>query len=319
MACSRKNIGIIMPGRSRHGKQNIKIIGSALNNPGIRPDFLVDCGQCIVCRLDRSRIWATRIVHESKQHESACFLTLTYDDLHMPVRQSLDKSRLRTFFNDLRGRLGYAKLPRIKFFAVGEYGEKKGEREWNPHYHAIVFGQDFAGTIQSARKSYKRSDEAYARSGAPQWSHDLIRDVWPDGRHTVAAVSFESAAYVARYALKKVKGRDADSYYDGRQPEFQSTSNGIGKTWFTQWKEDTYPSDSCVVVRGDGRFIEVMPPRYYDRLLEKVDPSLFAKVKASRAEAREVPTIDSTKESVYYDYLKGEVLKETVKNCLIRS
>ena len=38
------------------------------------------CQQCIGCRLERSRQWAIRCMHEASLYDKNCFLTLTYSD-----------------------------------------------------------------------------------------------------------------------------------------------------------------------------------------------------------------------------------------------
>ena len=86
------------------------------------------CGQCVGCRLERSRVWAARCVHEAQMHESNCFITLTYMD--NPV--SLDYRDFQLFMKRLRSKSG----KRVRFFMCGEYGENNSR----PHFHAILFG-----------------------------------------------------------------------------------------------------------------------------------------------------------------------------------
>ena len=64
----------------------------------------VACGQCLGCRLDYSRMWAMRIVHESTLHEldgGNCFVTLTYRD---PKECNLEQLKKNTMFQRI-GRL----------------------------------------------------------------------------------------------------------------------------------------------------------------------------------------------------------------------
>lgn len=294
----------VLPGKTRHGKRRLKIVGKASEQP-YPTQLLLRCSQCIGCRLDKSRLWAVRIMHETKSHAKCSFLTLTYDDKSLPSNGSLNKSHLRTFFNDLRGRLSYGGESKIKFFAVGEYGEKSSR----PHYHAIVFGQSF----RSDCCKYSAVKEAPSRSGGDQFSHGLLSEVWPYGLHRVSKVTFESAAYVARYSLKKITGVDAADHYGERTPEFLSISNGIGKAWFETWKEDVYPSDQIVIPdRG-----EMMPPPYYDRLLEKVDPVLFARVKERRSE-REKQSPEEWRRLLYEKHLSGQVKEVCAREFLKR-
>jgi len=64
------------------------------------------CGQCIGCRLERSRQWAIRSVHEASLYDSNCFVTLTYSDSHLPRDCSLDPDAVPLFMKRLRKRFG---------------------------------------------------------------------------------------------------------------------------------------------------------------------------------------------------------------------
>ena len=65
----------------------------------------VACGQCLGCRLDHSRMWATRIIHEAESWDENCFITLTYNDDHLPSDGSLVKSDFQKFMKKLRKRV----------------------------------------------------------------------------------------------------------------------------------------------------------------------------------------------------------------------
>ena len=106
----------------------------------IREKLEVPCGQCIGCRLERSRQWAVRCIHEAQLHKDNCFITLTYNDEHLPSPPSLSVRDFQLFMKRLRKRFGKG----IRFFHCGEYGEKYGR----PHYHACLFGFDFPDRVQ---------------------------------------------------------------------------------------------------------------------------------------------------------------------------
>ena len=93
------------------------------------------CGQCVGCRLERSRQWAVRCMHERSMHERACFVTLTYDDEHLPPGKSLNYPDVQKFLRRLRKRVG---VP-IRFYLCGEYGDDTDR----PRYHICLFGFDF--------------------------------------------------------------------------------------------------------------------------------------------------------------------------------
>lgn len=268
-----------VPGLTQNGKRRLKFLGKACSYHGKAPTggLLLPCRQCIGCRLEKSRQWATRLMHEAELHEKACFLTLTYDDNHVPENGSLSKHHWSKFIDDLRARCDYYGKGKLKYFGVGEYGDKTQR----PHYHAAVFGP-----FGCYGEDDQRTEEEPARSGDPQFSHADFAAVWPYGLHRFSELSFESAAYVARYCLKKISGASASAHYGVRTPEFQRQSQGLGKGHVTKWVSDIYPGDQ-VVLPGRGSF---MPPPYYDRILERVDPALFERVKKARQDAHEKMT-----------------------------
>lgn len=194
-------------------------------------------------------------------HEKNCFLTLTYDHEHVPKDGSLKLEDYQLFMKRLRKEYG----PGIRFYHCGEYGEENGR----PHYHSLLFNHDFPD-----RKYFKGSGERSL------YTSSSLSKLWPMGHSLIGNVTFESAAYVARYIMKKVKGDEKEAHYGLRKPEYTTMSRrpGIGARWFEVYKGDVYPRD-CVVVRGT----ECRPPRYYDSLLAKEDPSTFELLKIERA------------------------------------
>lgn len=220
------------------------------------------CGRCIGCRLERSRLWAMRCVHEASLHDENCFLTLTYNDQHLPASGSLIKTEVPLFMKRLRKSLEPLK---VRFFHCGEYGFK-GSR---PHYHALIFGYAFPDRVLFSQKN-----------GVDLYVSDSLNRLWGKGFCTVGDLTFESAAYVARYVLKKVTGPDAEDVYQGREPEFVTMSRrpGIGAGWIDKFASDVYPSDR-VVLRGGA---QCRPARFYDNKFDIDNPSVFSDVKRHR-------------------------------------
>lgn len=241
-------------GRTESGKKALTFRRQNATAPG---ELQLPCGRCVGCRLERSRQWAMRCVHEASLYEENCFITLTYEKI--PVGGSLDKSEFQRFMKRLRKAVGP-----VRFYHCGEYGEKNGR----PHYHALLFGYDFPDKVLHSEKN-----------GNKVWTSEILSKVWPFGFSLIGSVTFESAAYVARYIMKKITGEPAAEHYQGRIPEYTTMSRrpGIGKKWFDEFKTDVFPSDG-VVVRG----VECKPPRYYDNLLDKIDPLMYNEVKAER-------------------------------------
>ena len=88
------------------------------------------CGQCMPCRHLRRKVWAHRIMLEAGQWNENCFMTLTYDDKHLPSDGSLDPKHLTDFIKRLRF---HYRDRSIRYFACGEYGDDS----WRPHYHLV--------------------------------------------------------------------------------------------------------------------------------------------------------------------------------------
>lgn len=232
----------------------------------------VPCGQCIGCRLERSRQWAIRCVHEAQLYQDNCFITLTYSNEYLPVDGSLDITHFQKFMKRLRKRFGKG----IRYFHCGEYGAKYRR----PHYHAILFNFDFKD------KYLWKEENAFKLCRSP-----VLERLWPFGHSSVGTATFESAAYVARYILKKVNGDAADAHYLGGldvdsgevfklKPEYTTMSRrpGIGKAWFDKYKDDVFPYDEVVLLKRG----KMRPPKYYDFLYELVDPKDMARIKACR-------------------------------------
>ena len=247
------------------------------------------CGQCMGCRLERSRQWAVRCVHEAKQHKENCFITLTYDPENLPEDESLKKRHLQLFWKRLRKRLAHKK---IKYFACGEYGEHGGR----PHYHAIIFGHDF-------RIKHNSNDvDIISKSDyGTLFSSTSLDKIWQKGITSVGEANFETAAYVARYCTKKVNGSLAEEHYNGKTPEFATMSRGnrlaknnsIGHAWIENFYTDVYPSNEVI---HQGRRMKV--PAYYDKWLEKNNPELYEKVKIDRENSM-VNKKEETKDRLY--------------------
>lgn len=231
----------------------------------------VPCGQCVGCRLDRSRAWAIRCMHEAKLYSSNCFITLTYAPEHLPANGSLVYDHFQKFMKRLRFKYigidsivddnGCTQYP-IRFYMAGEYGGQKGR----PHYHACLFNFDFKDKYPWMKSP---SGEMLYRSAE-------LEELWPFGFSSIGEVNFKSAAYVARYIMKKVTGDAAHSHYetvdeygvvDRLVPEFNKMSlkPGIGARFFQKYASDILPRDYVIL---NERKVKV--PRYYDNLFTKM-------------------------------------------------
>lgn len=229
---------------------------------------VIPCGRCHGCRLERSRQWAIRCVHEASLHEENAFITLTYDDAHLPSDGSLNKKHFQDFMKKYRRKLEPKK---IRFYHCGEYGEELGR----PHYHALIFGHDF------------EDKELYTeKKGNRLYISEKLNNIWENGACLIGEVTFDSAAYVARYIMKKITGDKAEEHYKTIDigsgeitdlvPEYTTMSrggkggHGIGHGWYEKWKAEVYPDDFIVI---NGR--KMKPPDYYKKFFQKEAPEKY--------------------------------------------
>ena len=211
-------------------------------------------------------------MHEASLHEQNCFITLTYDNDHCPTDRSLNYGDFQRFMKRFRKRF---KDSTIRFYMAGEYGEKF-ER---PHFHACIFGFNFPDLTL-----WKRTP-----SGALIYRSKSLEDLWPFGYSSVGDVTFESAAYVARYVMKKRTGKGVGDHYEttdmetgeikDRTPEFNrmSLKPGIGYGWYKRFTTDIYPHDYVVI---NGR--EARPPKFYDKKFADDFPEEFEALQFQR-------------------------------------
>lgn len=225
------------------------------------------CGKCIGCRIDKARMWAARITNESSLYDWNCFITLTYKN----DPWSLNKHDIAQFIKKLRiyetreAKKENRTPRRIRFFQCGEYGELFSR----PHHHIILFNY----WPKDARhfKTHKRK---------PIFLSKAISNLWPHGIHSIQELTYDSAAYCAKYVLKKINGEQQEEHYQGRLPEFTTMSlkPGIGADWYEKYASDVYNHDRLVL----DSHRTFRPPKYYDSMHEQCDPSAMRKIKQQR-------------------------------------
>lgn len=186
-------------------------------NPFTRGNQVFGCGQCMPCRFNRRRIWAHRIMLEAALHADNTFVTLTYDDNYLPKDGSVVPEHFQTFLKRLRASIAPV---RIRFYGVGEYGDKSGR----PHYHAALFGYPNCryGQSRFTGQSVRCCEQC-----------NRIRDTWGMGNVLLGSLGVDSAQYIAGYVTKKLSNAndpEAAKWLNGRHPEFarMSLRPGIG-------------------------------------------------------------------------------------------
>lgn len=273
MTCYGPTIGYYAAKPNENGKRSI-VFDKRKSLSGV--PIKLPCGKCVGCRHDYARTWAIRCMHEKQMHDASSFLTLTYDDAHLPENNSLRKRELQLFMKRLRQHVYRSSgVDGIRFYGCGEYGSET----FRPHYHVLLFNYDFVDKV-----FVKNSG-----SGEPLFRSDVLAGLWEDGEHFIGAVTAQSCAYVSRYVLKKV-GKEFTP--DGCEKEFTCMSRrpGIAATWFKKYHRGVYDWDN--VVFGSA---EVRPPRYYDTKFEEIDAKRLEVLKRRRRSLAMLNRVDSTK------------------------
>lgn len=227
----------------------------------------VPCGKCDGCQADRAMAWAIRCHQEASLHKSNSFLTITYNDKNLPSDGKLRPDDLRLFFRRLKS--GYD----FRYFACGEYGDKTRR----PHYHALIFGQDFlqGNVVQINENLYSNND---------------VAETWGNGTVVCAPVTMATCCYVAGYVAKKIGDTDTFSK--------MSRNPGIGKRWIEKYWQEVANNGTVVI---EGRELPV-PQRY----LAWMQDELFH-VKQQRKKKVE----DRQKQLGYFELYRERVAKET--------
>ncbi|WNK14382.1 MAG: replication initiator protein [Microvirus sp.] len=252
--------------------------------------FVLPCGRCIGCRMEKARQWGLRCLHEKKLWRNNWYVTLTYNDQNLPPGGSLCLRDVQLFMKRLRKAKGSCEENPVRFFLGGEYGEENRR----PHYHALLFNVDFPDRLFFTNN--KRGEPLYTSGELHRlWSADGGETTM--GHCSIGEVTFDSAVYCAKYALKKINITEHSSdearreferryhVYDEngecfeRVPEFAVMSRrpGIGAGYYDKYGHEVLAHDSVVV---NGR--EVRPPRFYDVRSQQRDSERFAVVKAAR-------------------------------------
>lgn len=258
------------------------------------------CGKCLECRMTYARNWANRCLLEMQEHEHTWFVTLTYDDEHLPRTMSVNPDTgeavtpaatlvprdLQLFLKRLRYNCGKG----IRFFGAGEYGE----HTMRPHYHLILFGLN----------CYVEENGQNAL-GNKYYTSPEIDQAWKLGFHSIAPASWRTCAYTARYILKKQTGYEGRDFYRNLniEPPFTRMSRrpGIGAHFL-----ETYPNcfqfKSVSVGDVDGAKSFPLPPALMRRLQESdpISAEWYSIERASAAEnAQEISTKLLTDKDIY--------------------
>nr|QJB19374.1 MAG: replication initiator protein [Microvirus sp.] len=226
--------------------------------PKLHPegDIVLPCGRCTECISKRAIEWATRAKHEISMHTLNCFITLTYDDQHLPPIHDT-KPEFQKFIKRLRKKT----KTDIRYMVSHEYGSKT----YRPHHHAIIFG--WAPDNQHSPRPTPSSGELIFRS--PE-----LESLWQLGFSSVGSATERSAYYIASYSLKGKK----HTYTDPHTGELITISDcmdaskrpAIGYTYFVQNQKQLVQSNQIL-------------PRYYLKRLLLENPTLHQQYENDRS------------------------------------
>lgn len=221
-------------------------------------------------------------------HEEACFLTITYNEENLPHGNTLVHRDIQLFLKRLRkavsrlkqkaiaGRSGSNSKPdqknnnKLRYYMCGEYGDKTQRA----HYHMCLYGWD-----PTDKKFYTTSGSTIK---SKIYTSETLDKIWGKGNVWIGDVTFESAAYVARYIMKKINGKKQKEHYEvldpetgeiiNRKPEYtkMSLKPGIGATWLQKYESDVFP-EGTVIARGH----KGKSPKYYEQKFKKINPLAY--------------------------------------------
>ena len=305
---------------------------------------LIPCRHCWACQLKYSAEWASRLMFESKYHEHKYFITLTYDEEHVPLYKTfkyidednhvtiyendgtwsgtLEPEDVTKFLKKMREYFREKGITGIKYFYCGEYGTDGTKHKtlgYRPHYHMILFGapldinQFYDWYVDNKHKKF-------------HWKSKELDKWWEKGMIDVAEVEWNCCAYVARYCMKKLNTENDTQVYaeKGKIKEFVRMSRrpGIGMRYYQENKEKMYELDEVVQRTIKGNISSFKPP--FDKKLQQDDPELYEKVKECRRAAAErnrklkeelnkgISDLELMEREAEKTQIKGQMLKRVV-------
>jgi len=213
-----------------------------------------DCGKCLGCLKKRKSHWSYRIQAEKDTSFSSYFVTLTYDNKHVPLAESgtthnygdhkqfiaqlkfheepetLEKRSITSNEELLRER-AKVKIDReqqkLRYFGVCEYGGETGRTHW----HYLLFNIVDIGSINAA---------------------------WPFGRVHIDECNINTIDYCLKYMLKNEQElQDTD-----RERSKSFYSKGIGESAANQ-QFIKFISETENNTLGTSRGSIIGIPRYY--------------------------------------------------------
>jgi hypothetical protein len=202
------------------------------------------CRKCIECLQVRANEWGVRCHFELNSHKQNCFVTLTYSENPIYVI----KSEVQKFIKRLRKMISPTK---IKYFACGEYGDKK----MRPHYHIVIFGYDFDdkehGGLTDSEKAYYFSPK--------------LEKLWPYGRAIVQEANIQTVRYSAKYSAKL---KNTLPEHLKEFPEFNLMSKNMGIEQILEKMEIYMKTDEIYIDGFKYPIPQIVIDKYFFKILD---------------------------------------------------
>lgn len=286
----------------------------------------VPCNHCYACSLTYSAEKATLMMLETEKSDHNYFITLTYDDKHLPIAEeqqytepltgekinipnqgdfepTLVPEHMKTFINTLKKHYNRKGINNIKYMYCGEYGETTDR----PHYHLIL-----CNCPLETEEFYSPKQDT---DGNMHYHNHYLEKIWGKGLIDIAEVTFNSCAYVARYCAKKRK-----DHYDklellkrGKYPEFIRTSVNLGKDYYEEHKNEIYETDELIMKTLKGNVARVKPPKSFDKWYEKEQPTKMWITKYNRKKQGEIKEKNQKYNTDYTDIEMLMIEAEKIK------
>lgn len=154
----------------------------------------------------------TEMLLEAGCYKESAFVTLTYDDEHLPANASLSKRDVQLFFKRMR-KAGFS----LRYVCCGEYGENGGR----PHYHCVFYG--FSPCLKGKTYVSRKTNSCCSVC-------DAVGREWGLGKVQIAAADEGAYPYLAKYILKDTPGENEILAASGRARPFYVKSQYLGNS-----------------------------------------------------------------------------------------
>lgn len=220
--------------------------------------YKVPCGKCISCLRRKQNAWAFRLQQQLKVSTSACFITLTYENIPISSNgmPTLVKKDFQNFLKRIRKKT-YGQAC-IKYYACGEYGTISNR----PHYHAIMFNLP----------------QVYMEDS------NILTKTWGKGHINISPCNTATIRYTTKYLLKG-KGKNAK----GSQKEFSLMSKYLGVNYLTPQMIKYHKENLQSFVTLPGGIPTSLPRYFRDKIFDEQEKELLNEV------AEEVRKVNFTK------------------------